>query len=368
MALHISHIRRSRPRTAAFSRRVAAGLTALATACLVVSALPAASGEIVEQILVKVNGEIFTKTQLEKRQVEALRGLGRQLSDQELQKQLTAITPDILVSVIDEMLLLQRGRDLGYRLTDDMFRQAVENIRKENNLEDDAKFKAALEQEGMTMADLRENIEIQSIIQELQRSQIFSRISVTETEEREYYEARKNEFTTPATLTLREILIQVASDPKKGVNIAADEAAKEEAEKIRAEILSGKTTFEEAVAKFSDAASKANGGLVGPLNLDELAPDLVKLLKPLKAGEMTEVVRTPGGYQILKMETRTEPTVATFEQARGEIANRILNARRRVEFDKYMTNLRASAIIEWKNAELKKLYEERLKTLAATGS
>lgn len=367
MALNNSHFGRIRPRVAAFSRRVAAGLAAVTSACLVLSALPAASGEIVEQILVKVNGEIFTKTQLEKRQVEALRGLGRQLSDQELQKQLTAVTPDILVSVVDEMLLLQRGRDLGYRLTDDMFRQAVENIRKENKLEDDAKFKAALAQEGMTMADLRENIETQSIIQELQRSQIFSRISVTETEEREYYEARRGEFTTPATLTIREILVQVSSDAK-GVNVAADEAAREEAAKIRADIESGRTTFEKAVAEFSDAASKANGGLVGPLNLGELAPDLAKLLKPLQVGDLTEVVRTPGGYQILKVETRTEPTVATFEQARGEIANRILNDRRRVEFEKFMARLRASAIIEWKNAELQKLYEERLKTLAVTGS
>ncbi|RPJ85368.1 MAG: hypothetical protein EHM13_01265 [Acidobacteria bacterium] len=356
---------RARLRASAARPGLAAGLVALVAAFVLVGVYPAASGEIIEQILVKVNGDIFTKTQLEERQVQALRGRTQQMTDQQLQKELRAVTPDILVSVIDEILLLQKGRDLGYKMTDDMFKRYVEGIRKENKLETDEAFQAALKQEGMTMADLRKQIEKNSIIQEIQRTQIFDRISVTETEARQYYDLRPGEFTTPATMTLREILIKVAGDPK-GVNVAADEAAKQKAETLRADILSGKTTFEKAVADVSEAASKANGGLIGPLNLEEVAPDLARLLRPLKQGELTEAIRTQAGYQIIKMESRTEPKLLSFEEAREQIADRIFNERRREEFERYMTKLRASAIIEWKNQELKKLYEERLKTLRAS--
>ncbi|MFB3855531.1 MAG: peptidylprolyl isomerase [Vicinamibacterales bacterium] len=348
---------------AARHRRVAAGLAALAAVFLLAAAYPAA-GEIVEQILVKVNGDIFTKTQLEERQVAALRGRTQQMTDQQLQRELRAVTPDILVSVIDEILLLQKGRDLGYKMTEDMFKRYLESIRKENKLESDEAFQAALKQEGMTLADLRKQIETNSIIQEVQRTQIFDRISVTETEARQYYDLRPGEFTSPATMTLREILIKVPADPK-GVNVAADEAAKEKADALRADILSGKISFEKAVADFSEAASKANAGLVGPLNMDEVAPELGKLLRPLKQGDLTDVIRTQAGYQIIKMESKSEPKLLSFEEARDQIADRIFNERRRQEFQRYMTKLRASAIIEWKNLELKKLYEERLKTLSA---
>ena len=68
--------------------------------------------EILEQILVKVNGEIFTKTELEARQVAVLRGREQQLSEDEIKKQIPDITPQIIVDTIDEMLLLQRGKEL----------------------------------------------------------------------------------------------------------------------------------------------------------------------------------------------------------------------------------------------------------------
>src|SRR6059036_1822834 len=90
---------------------------------VLVLALAAAgvNAEIVEQILVKVNGEIFTKTDLEQRQVAALRQKGQQIdlksdsSNQQLRKALDDITPQILVDALDEMLMVQRGKELGYK-------------------------------------------------------------------------------------------------------------------------------------------------------------------------------------------------------------------------------------------------------------
>src|SRR5262245_36087754 len=78
--------------------------------------------EIIEQILVKVNGEIFTKTDLETRQIAILRQRGEQIdpkdtSNAQLRKALDDITPKIMVDAVEEMLIVQRGKELGYKLT-----------------------------------------------------------------------------------------------------------------------------------------------------------------------------------------------------------------------------------------------------------
>src|SRR5215475_15355549 len=81
--------------------------------------------EVIEQVLVKVNGEIFTKTDLEARQVAALRQMGQQAdpksnpSDTQLRKMLDDVTPQLIVNVVDEILLVQRGHELGYTMSNE---------------------------------------------------------------------------------------------------------------------------------------------------------------------------------------------------------------------------------------------------------
>ena len=111
---------------------------------------------------------------------------------------------------------------------------------------------------------------------------------------------------------------------------------------------------------MSDAASKANGGLLGPLNTTDLSADFQKLIEGLKAGEMTQVVRTQRGYQMLKLESSTQAQTLPFEQAREQISERVFTDKRRDEFQKYIQKLRTQAIIEWKNDDVKKAYQEGL--------
>jgi len=110
----------------------------------------------------------------------------------------------------------------------------------------------------------------------------------------------------------------------------------------------------------SEAPSKANAGLIGPISLSDLSPDLRKVIEPMKNGEISPVIRTPRGYQIFKVETLTASQTTPFEQARESISDRIVTGKRKEEFDKYLAKLRAQAIIEWKNQDVKKAFEEGL--------
>jgi peptidyl-prolyl cis-trans isomerase SurA len=333
-----------------------------AAVVLVAVSAPLGGQEIIEQVLVNVNGDILTKTDFEARQIGVLRQRPELANvtpeSPELRKAVAEVTPDLILDAVDELLLIQRGRELGLTLGDDQFKQIIENIKKSNNLEDDAQFQAALKQEGMTMADLRRSLERQMLVSEVQNREVMGKIAVTEEESRTYYDANTQQFTTPAEITLREILIEVPADAR-GINVAQDDAAKAEAEAIRTRLLGGEP-FARLAAEVSDAPSKANGGLIGPINVNELADSLQTMINGMKVGDLTAVMRTQRGYQILKLESRTETKIRSFDDARSDISNRVGEQKLRGERLKYLERLRTQATITWRNDELKKAYEQAL--------
>ena len=318
--------------------------------------------EIIEQVLVKVNGDILTKTEFEQRQIAILRSrpeLANVSPESEaLQKAVADVTPGLILEAVDELLLIQRGRELGMAMGDEQFKSIIENIKKQNNLEDEARFQEALKQEGMTMADLRRNLEKQMFVSQVQQRDIADKISVTEEESKAYYEAHKSQFTTPAQITLREISVDVpAAD--QGINVAQDDEAKAKADAIRKRLVAGEP-FAKLAAEISDSPSKANGGLIGPVSHDELSAPLQALVDKMKVGDLTEVIRTTRGYQILKLEARTDTQIRTFEEAREDIGNKVGEEKIQGERLKYLDKLRTQATITFRNDELKKAYEQAL--------
>src|SRR5258708_1294127 len=181
--------------------------------------------DIIEQVLVKVNGEIITKTELEQRQGSVLRQKmqGQQVdpeslkNDETLKKALAEVTPQLLVNAIDGLLLLQRGR--------------------------------------------AQELERQMLIEQVQRQEVGSKLSITEEEAGQYYAKHPEEFTESAAVTLREIFIEVPAE-KDGVSVAKDDETKKRIEDIRARVLKGED-FAKLAAEVSSAASKAHGGVVG---------------------------------------------------------------------------------------------------------
>jgi parvulin-like peptidyl-prolyl isomerase len=201
------------------------------------------------------------------------------------------------------------------------------------------------------------------IRQWVQQNEVVNKIATTEEEARAYYDSHLQEFTTPASVSLREILIASLVDPK-GINVAADEAAKARADAVRGRVLAGES-FEQVAAEASDSASRSNAGLIGPIKLDDLSADLRKMIDAMKPGDVSEPLRTTRGCQILKLESAAPTEVVPFDQARARIAEGVLTGKRQLEFLKYLERLRAQAIIEWKNADIKSAYDEGLKQRAA---
>ena len=328
--------------------------------------------DVLERILVKVNDDIITQTDLEERQITYVRERSAQFDPEDLeseaglQKIIAEITPQLIVDAIDELLMVQRGRDLGYTMGDERFDEVVANIRKANNIESDEQFEDALRVSGMTMEDLRGTLARQYLVSAVQQVEVFGKITVTDTESREYYDTHLGEFADPASVTLREVLLTVPSSEPGALggltSVGFDDEAKRRAAAARARTVAGED-FATVAAEVSDAPSKANGGLIGPLNRDELAPSVLELLEGLSVGDVSEVGRTSQGHQFFKLESATDATPRPFEEVRDSIANSVFNERRLAALRVFLDKLRTEAIVEWKDEVVQKMYEQHLSQL-----
>ena len=336
---------------------------------------PVTQGTIIQKIVVKVNGEILTQTEIEQLQIRALRQQNRQVTEKDLatdaglRTALAAVTPTLLADAVDELLLMQHGRELDIKFTDEQFKDSLERIKQENKI-DDKQLLAALQQEGLTLDELRQNFERTYMVQMVERREIMRNMTLTEEETRQYYKAHPEEFMKPPAVTLREILVAVPVETVGGqasVNVAADEAAKEKIAAVRERALKGED-FLALINEVSQSGTKANGGLVGPVLVADLLPALGAMLEKLKPGEITEPIRSRNGYQIYKLETRTAAEPEVFEKVRNDIAQRIYESRLGTERKKFLDKLRVQALIEWKDENYKKLYEQGLAERAKSGT
>ncbi len=314
---------------------------------------------VFQRILVKINGGLITQTDLEEAQINALRTRPvPPQTDADLQRVLQEITPDVLVNAVDQKLLVQRGREMGYSLGDEQFEEILDGIKQDNDMTDEELVVALRQEQGIGLAELRVVMEEQMIVGQVQQDQVLRRVSMTDVEAREYYESNLEQYTRPATVMLREILVTV---PAEGgaFNVARDNLSRTRAESALARVRGGEP-FEAVVADLSDGVSSANGGLIGPIALGDLTAAVRARIEALEVGEVADVARTPAGYQILKLESSNAAAPTPFEEVREQIVNSVFNERRLEALDRYLTTLRNEAIIEWHDDGLQALYEERL--------
>jgi peptidyl-prolyl cis-trans isomerase SurA len=343
---------------------------ALILAACSVAVAGAQQSAILERIIVKVNGEILTQTQLEDLQIEVLRDQNKQVerkalsTNEEVRKALLEVTPALLVDEVDKLLMLQRAREMNLKYSDEMFKQNIDNIKKQNadTIKTDADLERALKEAGLTMVKLRQNFEKAYFVFEVERREVARNISLTEEEARQYYKAHPTEFMKPATVTLREILVSVpvqGTGTQATFNAAIQDAAKIKIDAVRARAVAGED-FLKLISEVSESGTKANNGLIGPVVVDELNPLLAAALEKMQPGDISEVLRSRAGYQIFKLESRSAAEPEPFEKVRNEIAQKIYEGRREGEMAKYITKLRAQALIEWKDENFRKMYEQGL--------
>jgi parvulin-like peptidyl-prolyl isomerase len=297
-----------------------------------------AHAEIIERIIVKVNGEIITLSEFQERQIAAAQAA--RVPPEQIGNFLRQSNARLLQQAIDEVLLLQKAEDSGLQLPPEYIDEIIESIKKENNVTTEEQFQAALAQEGMTLDELRESIRKSYTRQMIVRREVEPRISVSEEQVLEEYEKRKaTDFTKSATVTLQEIFV---AEEIGGITLANEIVAR----------ARGGEDFASLARTHSAGPTASTGGELGEIAQGDLNPDLEKTAFALSVGSVTDPIAVEGGYRILRVLAKTTGSVVPFANAKQRIRNEMMGTRFDKEYEVYIAEVREDADIELRVREV----------------
>jgi parvulin-like peptidyl-prolyl isomerase len=312
-------------------------LMAFILACILV--VVAAEAEVVERIVAKVNGEIITKTELDRELQGAIERLGPAPTPEEETRRLTEMRQQLLERMIDNMLIMQVANDRGLRVPPRYFQEWKANIMKEMNIDNEEEFLRQVELQGMNEAALKKQFEEGLLVQEVRRMEVDNKISVTEPDIGKYYRDHISEYTEAAKVRIREIVVRFDE--------AGEEEAAEKTRRLLQDIQQG-ADFAEVARRHSDANSREAGGDLGFFEKRELAEFLADVAFQLEPGDISDIIRFESSFRIIRIEERTEDSTMTIESVRKEIADAIFQEKMQERTERYLRQLRERAIIEIK--------------------
>jgi parvulin-like peptidyl-prolyl isomerase len=289
-----------------------------------------ARAEILERVIVKVNGDIVTQSEFEARQIAAIQQA--RIPNDKIEAYLRQNNARILQDAIDELLIVQKADEVGVKIRPEYTSDVIEGIKKENNIPSDEALRDQLRREGLTLDDMRRNIERSILRRQVITREVEPKVVVAEAEIRAEYEKQKEEFTHPAEVRLQEIVL--------GADTAAEAGA-------LVERARGGEDFSALARQYSKAPTRDKGGDLGSIALRELHPDIQKAAEALAPGGVSEPIALPdGGFRILKVVERTEQGVTPYESVKADIRKRVGDARLAAAYDAFVKELRDKAIID----------------------
>jgi len=300
---------------------------------------------IMEEIVCKVNGDIITRTEMAKarRDVESeLRGNG--LSGARLEEAFDAQSKDILREKIDELLLVQKAKELNLKVDAEVTKRLA-GIQSAARIVDEDRFHEYIREHmgGMPFEDFKDELTKRALREAVVREEVSRKITFKRAEIEAYYKDHLNEFQRNERIFLREILIATKGKDAAGV-AAAQKKAKELVDRAR----HGEHFPEMAQANSDDEATAAQGGELPPYEKGVLIPELESAVWEKERGYITDPIKTDAGFIILRVEEHQQAGLASLDQVEEEVTDKLFQPRMAPAVRAYLTKLREQAFLQIK--------------------
>ncbi|MBI4873629.1 MAG: peptidylprolyl isomerase [Acidobacteria bacterium] len=305
--------------------------------------LCAADVQVVDEIIAKVNGEIISRSELarSRKQME-IELQGRGLKGDALVKTMKERERDILRDRIDQLLLVQKAGVLSVNVDSELSKYLAE-IQLQNKIADSEKFQQWIrEQTGMTWEDFRAETKNGMLTQRVIRQEVGGKISIPKPELQKYYQEHKSEFEREERVFLREIFLSTEGKDEKAA-AAAEKKAKALVERAR----KGEK-FPELARDNSESQSAQQGGDIGPWKRGALDKKIEDIVFAQERNYVTDPIRTPNGFLILKVEEKHKAGLPAFEEVENEITEKLYMPLFQPRVREYLTKLRQEAFLEIK--------------------
>ncbi|HEY6268788.1 MAG TPA: peptidylprolyl isomerase [Candidatus Acidoferrum sp.] len=300
------------------------------------------SGKTVEEIIARVNNEIITRSEYDKArhtaEEDARSECQNRCTPEQLQTDIEDRQKHTLRDLVDQSLLVQRGKDMGVSVEADVIKR-LDSIRIDNKLASMEELEKAVASQGMNFEDFKNNIRNTLLTQKVIGNEVGSHINIGDDEVNKYYEAHKAEFVRPEQVALREIV--VSTEGKKPEELPD---LKKKAETALKRVQDGED-FGEIAKRLSDGSTKAQGGFLGVYKRGELAKELEDKVFKMKRKELTEVMETKQGYLILEVLEHYDEGEQSLAKVKNEIMEKLYSARMEPAMREYLKTLREQSYV-----------------------
>jgi peptidyl-prolyl cis-trans isomerase SurA len=319
-----------------------------------VIAAPLVADTVVEEIVARVNNDIITRSEFQRSRNQMLNEAKEKYGAQ-AEQVVAAKDKDVLRDLIDQALLVQKGKDLGITGDTDLIKR-LDEMRKQMNLETMDDLQKAAEQQGIDWEEFKQNMRNQIVTQQVIGHDVGSRLQITDGEVKQYYTEHQKDFDQPEQVRLSEILVAPTPPINADTNTKKEEipptpeqltAAEQKAGELLAQIKGG-ARFEDVARKSSDGPTAAQGGDLGYFKRGMLAKELEEKTFGLKPAEITDVIRTRQGFIILKVTEHNNAGMVPLKQVEPQIQETLYLAKIQPALRAYLTKLREDAYIDIK--------------------
>src|SRR5271165_4507569 len=325
----------------------------LAVALLLLFPTLLAADAVIEEIIARINNEIITRSEFVR---------SRDQLKQEIQQQQPSGADrvfaekqrDVLRDLIDQQLLLQKGKDLGITGDTELVKR-LDEMRKQMNLESMEELEKAATAQGISYEEFKQNLRNQIVTQRVIGEEVGSHLAMNKDEEKKFYEEHKAEMEQPEEVRLSEILVapKAAKPAAQGpdgkplppTQAETDEqlaAAEAKAKDLLDQLQKG-AKFDELAKKNSEGPSAAQGGDLSYFKRGVLAKELEDRVFGMKAGEVSDVIRTKQGFVILKVTEHTPAGVPSMKEIEPRIQDALYMEKLQPALRAFLPKLREDA-------------------------
>ena len=251
--------------------------------------------EPIDHIVVVVNGECITRGELD----EVLRLSIKQLQKQGIQPpENEVLEKQLLEREILTRVQIQLANEIGLTVGDNELEQALNRIADQNKMTKE-EFYTVLEKEGISYDKFREEIRKEMLLIRLKEREVIKKIKVSEGEIDNFLHTKEHSADSDNEYLLSHILVRIPDQ----ASVSKIESKRQRAEAALDKLKNG-SDFAEVAAEFSDAADALQGGKLEWRPATQLPAMFSDILKSMKSGELTPIIKSPSGFHILKLHER----------------------------------------------------------------
>ena len=288
-----------------------------------------------DQVVLTVNGEKITAKQFDK-VLNAQKKIFRVQNFEELKtEELVWIKTRGLNEIIRNTLIAQEIAKENISIEQNVLES---NLRKAREGYLEGAFEKTLDLEGISIADWEKSIEKKLLTNELIHQQVNSKVSLSDKELRDYYDKNHNEFHKKEQVKALHIMVE----------------SEEEIREIQKELRSKQKTFPALAMEYSLGPEGAQGGDLGYFEAGQMPEEFDDVFK-LKINKVSDIIKTPYGFHLLKVVDKIEERKMDFEESKSRVEKILLQHLQDQAFQKWFLKLKQNAEIEIEYESLEKI-------------